>query len=462
METKEVPSGEVMDSSDEVLPASSLATVVLLGKLGSGKTSLFNKVTGSNHLVGSGAQSATLTAAGAKAINHDMYVIDTPGEDPVKDVLAHVAEQIGALESVPVNQIAIVADIARIGPLVLKIRPILNLFGNTIASIIVTKSELLLFTDEDKKELAEHLELDVSRIFFCEINTPSSEIIAFLAQNMRSARALKLTDDQVSGMLFIASQKEQIDKELRDITNKFAAAVRFVDNITPCRDNDNCILDLSIFLQNEHDRVKKKLWGDAATANEHLGVLLGNIILRLNMALLQTVEKLNKRLSYWQLALGSKSAYRRCPWGGCGLIWTKVSGCNGLTTCGARPLDKPMDASDSGCYWQYIFEFVLGEIGTDTWVLHAIPNGKGLLKLSWESLPEVKAVGCGRTIEWDRMIPIQEKELNELLKVSLPASHNSIDTAAAGALAKLSNHATRAKRALRGSMKWSTAQKQTN
>ncbi len=35
--------------------------------------------------------------------------------------------------------------------------------------------------------------------------------------------------------------------------------------------------------------------------------------------------------------------FRKCPHPGCGLVWIKVEGCDGPTTCGARPsvLDRP-------------------------------------------------------------------------------------------------------------------------
>lgn len=105
-----------------------------------------------------------------------------------------------------------------------------------------------------------------------------------------------------------------------------------------------------------------------------------------------------------------RNAVRKCTH--CGEIWVKVCGCDGETTCGARPKDK-FDALQGRPWTRYTFFEVAGRFlwmdQTDS------TTGSKLSEESKENRQNTgdRAKGCGREIVWKNLPRLTADELNE-------------------------------------------------
>ena len=87
---------------------------------------------------------------------------------------------------------------------------------------------------------------------------------------------------------------------------------------------------------------------------------------------------------------------RRCPH--CGLVWTKIEGCNGNTICGERPTSGN-DARNPSFLEMATFGFDFRNGPLRIWKsgsrqAQRIQSGSG------------RRVGCGRTINWSNMASV--------------------------------------------------------
>ena len=99
---------------------------------------------------------------------------------------------------------------------------------------------------------------------------------------------------------------------------------------------------------------------------------------------------------------------RECPH--CGLIWSKIQGCDGQTTCGNRmnSYDGRNDFATFSFSWS-----------SETRSLQISKSGK---KQALQSLlnNSSRGIGCGNTIYWNRMKPVDlPQEVLEAVNVTV-------------------------------------------
>ena len=122
--------------------SSSRPVVAVFGALGSGKTTLVNKVCGTHLPVSSGTDSCTKTVGWGANERHNILVLDTPGFGALDDVVEHIAAQKVALEEFKLSgAYAVVRYQYRADPIAKDIEPLIDLLGDDKkdgARIIVT------------------------------------------------------------------------------------------------------------------------------------------------------------------------------------------------------------------------------------------------------------------------------------------------------------------------------------
>ena len=102
------------------------------------------------------------------------------------------------------------------------------------------------------------------------------------------------------------------------------------------------------------------------------------------------------------------SELRKCPH--CGLIWTKVEGCEGVRECGKRPTERPNDIRDSS--------FAVLATFTFNWASNKLAITRSDKKCVKSGRSTVPRVGCGRSITWKEMPPVDiPSEFTEAVKV---------------------------------------------
>ena len=82
--------------------------IVLFGGVGAGKTTLINKLCGTNYKTTQGGYSCTrLVQASPTIINNNM-ILDFPGLNSMKEIIQHLTQQRDTLKVIPVRMICFV------------------------------------------------------------------------------------------------------------------------------------------------------------------------------------------------------------------------------------------------------------------------------------------------------------------------------------------------------------------
>ena len=95
---------------------------------------------------------------------------------------------------------------------------------------------------------------------------------------------------------------------------------------------------------------------------------------------------------------------RRCPH--CGLVWAKIIGCDGATTCGERMSNHivtyvQFDNNRLGQLATFCFTWLRGEKR-----LQIAKNGVRQLHYTNQVVGGAYGIGCGRSITWNAMAPV--------------------------------------------------------
>jgi len=107
-----------------------------------------------------------------------------------------------------------------------------------------------------------------------------------------------------------------------------------------------------------------------------------------------------------------RNLVRKCPH--CSLLWWKVEGCDGQTTCGRRP-SRVTDDYYGLTLQSFVFEYVAGKM---TCFMHQDPATTSSPKKE-KNTPSstVKPAGCGREFVWSSAMLLTKSELDALLRV---------------------------------------------
>jgi hypothetical protein len=132
------------------------------------------------------------------------------------------------------------------------------------------------------------------------------------------------------------------------------------------------------------------------------------------------------------------SELRKCPH--CGLIWTRVEGCDGVTQCGRMPTSVN-DIRDST--FSVLATFTFRWVGSK---LNITKSGDKSVKSKKSTKP---SKGCGKSITWTAMPPVDiPSEFKETVKVCT-SDIKMLPTAAEGFKEELVNKLDAAKKGMK-------------
>ena len=90
----------------------------------------------------------------------------------------------------------------------------------------------------------------------------------------------------------------------------------------------------------------------------------------------------------------------------CGLVWTKVEGCNGVTTCGSVPA-QTIEHRSYGVMSSFTFQIIKSKDIQKCLKITQAPKKRVILRprtTNNNNLP--RAAGCGKQIDWSAMKPV--------------------------------------------------------
>lgn len=437
----------------------SLQKVVLFGEIGSGKTRIFQKVTG-RHDIGtvSSGQESVLAFNEAWTRGTEFLVRDVPGTASTTKVATHIGLQLRALAQ-PNHCLSIL----------IKADERVDMIWNEICSMyvffkqaddrmpdgvcfIVSKCDKMDWEVDDKtkqKTLAgmsqdewERTAMDkiqrladehgmkgfdaAKQILFTNKATSFDTIIEFWKKQASTYAIIFKADKEQNVFEFFKKYSQAIPlnviktSDMKELESKAEKCLKNLSEISIGKDDAKVLKEINAF--HEHvTSVKERL---AKACREGLLNDLDDTQMRCLYAFhdeandkLATVRYEGfKKMSFDpQNSADPNNWFRRCHT--CGICWTKTSGCSSTTTCGARDLE--LDCRDKTT-WKV----------TDS--LKHWYEGRQYKPLSGDEAKMVRgefigdpkcvknqAVGCGATLLWDQLPPaFSQAELAMMMKDS--------------------------------------------
>lgn len=409
-------------------------TGIVLGVVGSGKTTLYNKVCDKSEKADNDVESATrhLHIHTVTWGNRSFTLIDTPGTETTKLVYEHSYVIKGGLTIQPLNTIFVLCPyeprcrdtmIQNFYGQVQMIKeeyrsmcvPIVTKMDHFVASMKIPDISTMrnIITDIFKDDTG------VDRVLFTELHSNPHDIATDMHNCMKDMPQMKLEySDEDFLMYFNVAEFRgrmkmkviDLERKIKGICNGFVEALEEMEedpNIPKMGDERNGIIMDAIsqnlmelneivdaFIEQDGDQMHTL---DSYTAY----IDLQKIILNQHNDFRDRAKAL---LTYDpDDANDWRNCVRKCEH--CGEIWVKVEGCDDATTCGAIP--------SSGDSITSSFRYILRKVNKKFRFVHSS-------EFSQRKAPKycpknaTKQMGCGKQIVWKNQPRVPESELNKL------------------------------------------------
>jgi len=402
--------------------------VVLLGSVGSGKSSIVERVTGTKARASNLRMSATKESKPLWSLKGEFIISDTPGSNAVGDKFNHNIWIASAFNFREVSKIFIVvkANLGRIDNVIEAIREYSDRFvdlRNAPLGVIVTNMDRIDWEpsengpEDDLKTMIID-ETDIKDVVFSSDSTTGATLIQKIQNVCGAPFNLKVDHDNFLRLFTGLHKMKPTDvlKECQAEEEKFRKKNEdFKRNQKP-KYKDQELVDL-VFEYRAHmkeeiimaqmrvsDKFKFTFIGaEAESEAAHMSNMSNKMIAELRKIRIEALSA--------QSGHGLQNNLRKCPH--CGQVWTKVQGCDGSTNCGTRPSDKN-DLREGGSAVMATFSFTWN----DKWLISK--SGQKNVTNHLSSTGTSRVIGCGRQIVWKEMAPVRiPAEFAESCKVTM-------------------------------------------
>lgn len=376
------------------------STVVLLGDVGMGKSTLVEKVTGCQGLSSNASQSFTRSSHAFLTACKRMMLIDTPGSNAMEDKLEHNVWIAHALNYAPVSLILLVVKAEmRIDNSVKIVRDYAERFGDLIEllGLCITHMDQVSWSKAEFSKCVKD-EVGLDSIVFVGARDSGANILNGILQKCHRPTNLSITSENFLKYFKISNSNIKILKSVREevanfefFKQEFTKALS--DSSYSEQDKIDMVFEFQAFMSEEVYAAQKRVSDTNAftfcgsdTANQ-----AGHIANLTNQLRAVLLDVRTMALGYQSNA--GISQLRKCPH--CNQVWAKLEGCDGGTTCGNKP------TSFSGRFQSLAnFRFKV--------------DGKRLVITKANKKPAKRTVvsgngnaGCGKSISWRDMAPVQ-------------------------------------------------------
>jgi len=334
-----------------------------------------------------------------------LTAIDTPGTNSMKDKLEHNVWIAAALNSQPVSLIlSVVKADPRMDNVVEAIRRYAESFVVTdLFGICVTHMDTVKWTPAEFLPRLND-ELGIDRAVFVGLESTTSTVINDIYRECRTPKDLTIDSDNFFKFFQITNNNIKILKTVRDEVGQFKTINhQFLDYLTRCDEQDrvDAAFEFQAFMTEQIVEAQKRvaeangftfMGSDCAVANE-----LGhhaNLTNQLASVLFQV-----RTMTLGYAANHGVDDVRKCPH--CGLVWAKIEGCDGSTTCGnlMKQPDKRFSRQMG------TFAFAWDKMSSVFRVTKRGLRPAKRQKTDDDKKEPAKGVGCGGSIIWSSMAP---------------------------------------------------------
>lgn len=172
-------------------------TIVLLGKVGHGKTRVLNELCGTSFDCSMAESSSTTDLQSGRSLTHDIKVVDTPGFCSSNHTSKNTACQKRALESGPLAGVFLVVKFERGADMAATVSTMMNFVGDSDVRIIITFVDGISCADREDAiiELSSLLELNPNLVLTACLQTDASDIEDHIKKSLHAPRMFQTSSD---------------------------------------------------------------------------------------------------------------------------------------------------------------------------------------------------------------------------------------------------------------------------
>ena len=377
--------------------------VILVGDVGTGKSTLVEKLTGVKGRSSNGPVCFTTSSEAFRVPNGSLIVSDTPGSNSRKDKLQKNVWIAGALNFRPVSKVFIVVKAeTRMDSVIDNVRWYADSFQELpmeLFGVLVTHMDFVEWTETCfSSAVSDNLGID--SVVYSAPATGGDKLLRDILATCSKKHNLTVDDENFLKLFKIHNNHARILKYTSDEVSRFRAVKRAFDierEKYEKKDQVDLLFEFQAYMTNEITRAQQRmsekngfnLMGEKA-ANE-----AGHVANMVNQLRVTLYDIRTECLKYHSDQ--SASELRKCPH--CGHVWAKVSGCDGETTCGNRP-ETVNDMRGS--------EYAVLSTNTFIWSAGSLRIEKsGEKKVSCNMDPNkrgnIPGEGCGKPIIWSEV-----------------------------------------------------------
>ena len=392
-------------------PMTSVPYVVFVGDVGTGKSTIVEKLTGENDRSSNEGESFTKSSEAFIVPDGSLIVADTPGCNSRKDREEQNIWIAGALNFQPASRIFIVSKAQpRVDSVIDNVCKYMDKFvdlPNGVIGVFVTHMDLVEWKEEDLKSAIDD-ELGIDAVIVSRLTTKAETLLPKILKTCTGTHTVTVNYENFAKLFEIPNNHRKILKFINDEVKMFSLIKEAFDKKRKKFESDK--VDLAFeFLTYMSDKIadaKDRMTeynnftfeGDSAALEA--GHVL-NMVNQLNTVLFE----IRKECFTYQCEYGV-CEFRKCPY--CGLVWTKKESCSGNTTCG----DADSADSDTGDGKYAVFRTF-----AFAWESNKLTiQKKGKQDMSNSSLRTMS--GCGKTINWKDMATVElHDEFSDVIRL---------------------------------------------
>ena len=380
--------------------------VILMGDVGTGKSTVVEKLTGVKGRSSNATESFTRSSEAVPVPDGSLIVSDTPGSNSRKDKLQHNVWIAGAFNFRPVSKIFIVVKAeTRIDCVIDNVRKYADNFIDLplkLVGVLVTHMDAVEWTQSEFSSIVSDDDsgIDSVDVVYSARDTRGDELLRDILATCKMKQKLTVDDENFLKLFKIHNNHRSILKHTSDEVARFTAMKRAfaIERETyGAKDQVDLAFEFQAYMTDEITRAEQRMsvlkgftFSGEKAANE-----AGHIANMANQLRVELFDIRTECLKYQ--ADQNASELRKCPH--CGKVWAKVEGCEGETTCGERPSTvNDMRDSSYAVLSTYTFRWSGGRLriersGEKKVSSSMDPNNRG----------ENPGAGCGKRITWSAM-----------------------------------------------------------
>lgn len=380
--------------------------VVLIGDVGTGKSTIVEKLCDVQDRSSDSSVSFTRESKLFHTTNRRLIISDTPGTNAMTDKVAHNTQVAVALNYMPVSRILIVvkAD-TRIDNVVDDVRKYAEQFMDLdmgVIGVLVTHMDTVQW---DKENLVRSLdaELGVNSAVFSaretSVNQLEGDILGSCQRryplSIDSESFFKLFKINNSNMRILRTCKKQVDL-FKAIKERFGQ-----ERMShPQEQQADLAFEFQAFMTEQILTVQKKVAEENNfTFSGESAINEAGHVANMTNQLRAILYDIRMETMGYAKNTDINGFVRKCPH--CGEVWCLVEGCEGLTNCGADGF-AVTEAANNGVMASFTFRLRTGnELESFT-----IEKGQDRTVKDVNTKPGEKRAGCGREITWTAMAPV--------------------------------------------------------